>query len=155
MKTKVLKSIKNAVLFIVIMIITASCSKGKESPDYAGKWIYEKENSRSVLMLGSNTFESQSYALLQDNSYYLYAAIFADLEVNSDTFDIYYTKMQIDDSYEKNHVPSGELTTYTKEMYSNVEGIDSLWHLQYRYKVNGDKLTLCHDTMSWIYNRIQ
>lgn len=152
MKTKIPASFKSA---IVLALLITGCSKDNVNPDYVGEWIFESDSIKSVLILKSDNLESQSYALLNDNSYYLYAASFADMKVDGDTFDIYYTKMQIDISFVKNHVPSGELTNYTKEMYENTKEIDSLWHIKYRYELTGGNLTLYSGTMSWVYSKKQ
>jgi hypothetical protein len=142
-------------IMTLLILIMNSCAKDKdEVNNYVGTWEYESDGYKSIFILEPDAFETQSLFKLENDSIYLYAKSFGDLKIINDSLDLTYNQIEIDTSFTEGNDPDGYLTIYKREDISFTETTKELWHLRYKYEIQGDVMILNANEFEYEFHRV-
>ena len=158
MKTTILRSNRMMIIQISMVILSfmfVKCSDDKDiNPDYVGNWKTEFGNFKSVISLGKNSFQTQTYYKIDSVTEYLYSEVNGDLSVITDSLAFTTNKVKVDTAFIFSLIPSHILTELNKGTDEFVKYFGGIANYGYKYKVEGDKLKLIVKTDFLEYERI-
>jgi hypothetical protein len=158
MKTTILRSNRIMIIQISMVILSlmfVKCSDDKDiNPDYVGNWKTEFGNFKSVISLGKNSFQTQTYYRIDSVTEYLYSVLNGDLSVISDSLAFTTKKAKVDTAFLFSLTPSHILTELNIGTVEFEKYLGGKANYGYKYEVTGDKLKLIVKTDFLEYDRI-